>query len=368
MGKIQEIGYSLKDVSIVPSKITYIDHRSDVDPFIQICGRKSYPIFVAPMGAVTDENNYETWIENNLTPVIPRSVSTRLTFEERLKLSEKTFVSFSLSEFSDFVGRTPYNEKDPVRYICVDLANGHMFKLLKKCEIAKLRYGNKIVLMTGNIANPNTYDEYCRVGIDYVRVGIGGGSRCTTSANGGVHYPMATLLDKICKKRNTYKDWERSYTKIVADGGIYNFDDINKCLAIGADAVMIGRVFAECEEACGEVLYAMNEKMLNAGIAYTKEDYDCLCGLLKDNLKPYREYYGMSTKQAQKETGGKGDKTAEGISKPVLVKYPVAKWVDNMQSYLRSSMAYSDSKNIEEFNENAEIIILGGSGDYSYRK
>ena len=368
MSKLQTIGYSLKDVSIIPSELTFIDHRNEIDPFVEICGRKSYPIFVAPMATVTDENNYKVWMDNNLTPVIPRSISTRLSVEERLKLSEETFVSLSLSEFENFYLTSMVKESDPVRYICVDLANGHMWSLLRLCANAKEKWGDKLVLMTGNIANPRTYYEYCRAKIDYVRVGIGGGSRCTTSANGGTHYPMATLIDKINDIKINLKAVNKFCTKVVADGGIYNFDDINKCLALGADAVMIGRVFAECEEACGEVLYAASEELFNDGIGYTKEEIENWNGWMKESLKPYRAYYGMSTKKAQKETGGKGDKTAEGISKPVIVKYPVAKWLDNMQSYLRTPMSYSNSKNLEEFKEKAEMMILGGSGDYSYRK
>ena len=75
----------------------------------------------------------------------------------------------------------------------------------------------------------------------------------------------------------------------------------------------------------------------------------------------------MSTKIAQNILNGKATKTAEGINKPVPVKYP-AKWVDNMQSYLRSAMTYTNSGNLKEFQENTQLIILGGTGDYCYRK
>ena len=84
--------------------------------------------------------------------------------------------------------------------------------------------------------------------------------------------------------------------------------------------------------------------------------------------KPYREYYGMSTKRAQKECGNVCSKTSEGVDIPVPVEYPIAKWTDNMESYLRSAMTYTNSRNIKEFQENAEVIILGGSGDLCYRK
>lgn len=373
MSKLNKIGYSLKDISIVPSKVSYISSRKSVNPYINVCNRETYPIFVAPMGAVTDENNYNIWIENKVTPVIPRTVSERLSISERLALADTTFVSFSLNEARE-ISYYEYTEGFGPKYICIDLANGHLNDLLDVCKRLKDCWGNKIVIMTGNIANPNTYKEYCKVGIDYVRVGIGGGSRCTTSANVGVHLPMATLIDEISYDKKQiitisgqkylYGEKIKVQTKIIADGGIYNFDDINKALALGADAVMLGKVFAECEEACGEIRYAKNEVLFSNGISYSKETND----KLTEKLNPYREYYGMSTKHAQRETGGNGDKTAEGISKPVLVKYPVSKWIDNMQSYLRSAMSYCDANDIEEYKDNAQIIILGGSGDFTYRK
>lgn len=362
MIKLYNTGYSLKDVSIVPTPTSDINSRKQVDPFTKICGKLCYPIFVAPMGTVTDENNYKVWMDNKLCPVIPRTVSERLSMSERLALADTTFVSFSLDEAEE-ISYYENNEDFGPKYICIDIANGNMSKLLRICKRIKECFGDQIVIMTGNIANPDTYIEYNRIGIDYVRVSIGSGSRCTTSANVGIHYPLATLLDEI----NTIKRaCNNVKTKVIADGGIYNFDDINKCLALGADAVMIGRAFAECEEACGKVLYSFNKEFFSKGIGYTKKEASNM-GANRD-LKAYRDYYGMSTKKAQKETGGEGNKTSEGISNPVEVKYPVSKWVDNMQSYLRSAMSYCDSSNLEQFKKKATLIILGGSGDFSYRK
>ena len=84
-------------------------------------------------------------------------------------------------------------------------------------------------------------------------------------------------------------------------------------------------------------------------------------------MQPYREYYGMSTKRAQSITGGSGNKTSEGISRPVPVEYPIAKWADNMKSYLISTMSYAGCYDLDEFRNNTEIII-NYSGDKAYRK
>ena len=141
-----------------------------------------------------------------------------------------------------------------------------------------------------------------------------------------------------------------------------------KALALGADAVMSGYLFALAEEACGEIGYAKNISEYSKGNYLTKEEYNKLNEEEKIGMKKFRDYYGMSTKKAQSIVNGKATKTSEGISKPVTVEYPVSKWVDNMQAYMRSAMSYTNSGNLKEFQENTQIIILGGSGDYCYRK
>lgn len=342
MSKLKITTYELRDVAVMQAPVSFCNHRGDVDNKVEICNHKVYPIFVAPMASVTDEKNYKIWIENGLTPVVPRSVGQRLTFEERMKIAETTFVSVSLQESINEL--TKYNI-DKKLYICIDIAHGTLSLLYESCKKLKSLFGDKIEIMTGNVANlDDAYSFYADAGIDWVRGGIGGGARCTTSANSGIHVGMATLLDRLNESRKSYMHSHNGYapTKIIADGGIANFDDINKAIALGADAVMCGKLIAETEESCGEIFYV--------------------------DGKAFREYYGMSTKRAQAETGGSGNRTSEGISRPVEVKYPVAKWVDNMQSYLRSAMTYTNSRTIKEMQENAQVVILGGSGDAAYRK
>lgn len=389
--KLEKIGYSLKDITIVQSCLSEQNHRSDVNPFITVCDRKVLPIFVAPMASVTDENNYKTWINNKVTPVVPRSVQNRMSLTDRIILAKETFVSFSLNEAKELLQVLKYVDDIFPVYVCIDIAHGTLSELFSVCKNLKEQYGDKIVIMTGNIANPKAYASYCKCGIDYVRVGIGGGSRCTSSANVGVHYPMATLLADIYNERsllNTYNNMcEKNggmpikITKVIADGGINWYDDINKSLALGADAVMIGKLFAECEEACGEKLWAYSKEAYMAGRYLTskerqywvdnEENYGDLylsnAYESPQTLKPFREYYGMSTREAQKITGGDGNKTSEGISRPVEIKHSVVKWLNNVEAYLRSAMTYTNSKTIQDFN-NAECIILGGMTYQTYSK
>lgn len=383
MSKLKITTYELRDVAIMQAPVSFCNHRGDVDNKVTICGRNVYPIFVAPMASVTDEKNYKVWIENGLTPVVPRSVMQTLSFDERMKIAKETFVSISLKEAqnnfiawaSDANNFMPFEEK---LYICIDIAHGTLSELYEICKVIKNAFADGVELMTGNVANlDDVYKFYADAGIDWMRASVGSGSRCTTSANGGPHVGMATLLDKLYESKKAYMHSHNGNapTKIIADGGIDNFDAINKSIALGADAVMIGKLIAETEEACGEIYNAhmecdynnfldvVNKLLEHWGFSYKVPEY-----LYKTHR--VRNYFGMSTKKGQElcSADGKATKTSEGISRPVEVKYPVAKWVDNMQSYLRSAMTYTNSRTIKEMQENAQMVILGGSGDAAYRK
>ena len=379
--KLTKTTYYLKDVAVVQSPISYQLHRADVNPFTTTCGRETLPIFVAPMASVTDENNYKIWIDNKVTPVVPRSVMMRLNINQRLEIAKTTFVSISLQEaVMLYENNTFDNYKDNTLYICIDIAHGTLSSLFDVCRNIKEKYGKNVVIMTGNIANPDAYINYCLNGIDYVRCSIGTGSRCTSSANVSIAMGNATLLDEINDLRLNIR-WQIengkcnhnpiiTETKIIADGGIGWFDDIQKSLALGADYVMIGKLFAECNEACEPVYYAVSEDEYIRGNKFTpsemlKKEIDCPgC---RDLFNRYRDYYGMSTKKSQSITGGDGSKTSEGISKPVEVKHSVSKFLDNAESYLRSCMTYTNSETLGDL-KNAEVVILGGTGDLTYRK
>ena len=369
-GKLRKTGYELSDINIVQAPVSYIEHRGDCDTMIEMCGRKVHPVIVAPMAAVTDKYNYKVWLDNNFICVVPRTVD----FEKRLEICKETFCSFSLDEASKLYCNSEVykklNEYSKL-YVCIDIAQGTMSKLYTICRLLKSVYEEHVEIMTGNVATPEAYDYYADAGIDYMRLSIGTGSRCTTSCNVGIHYPVATLIDEMAVKK---KEWDTYYgkgkpsTKIIVDGGIANFDDIQKCLALGAFAVMNGSSFAKAEEACGEVRYLQDEyEDWDEGLSY--EEYEDIketcCAWLE--REPYREYYGMSTKRAQKECGNVCSKTSEGIAKLVRVEYPIAKLADNMKSYIASAMSYCDAKTIDEFRTKTELII-NLSGDKQFRK
>ena len=349
--------YSLQDVTLIPAAISEISSRSQCNPHADDFGM--LPLFVAPMSSVIDDKNWKTFHNHKINTVIPRNID----IEIRLKLSynQLTFVAFSLDEFETyFCVKISYKAN-----ILIDVANGHMKKLIDLCKKAKELNGDNVIIMAGNVANPETYFEYAKAGIDYIRMSIGSGSQCTT-ANTGIFYPMGSLLIKTNMYKESVKAWfnnpdcpYKSIPKIVADGGFNTFGDIIKALALGADYVMCGKIFAKSVEGCGEIKTQI--KPLN---------YD----ILKDGpfnewirtqdisrikfLECYREYYGMSTKRAQIEFGKEGTKTEEGIQSYIKIEYYLSDWVHRFIDYLCSAMSYTNSFNLSDFIGKVEYQIL----------
>jgi len=242
--------------------------------------------------------------------------------------------------------------KEPIETkILVDIANGHMTKLYDLCKYFIDEIKTNHQLMIGNIANPNTYEKFVELGIDYIRVGIGGGSGCLTSATTGIHYPMASLISECyqIKKNRNY------HTKIVADGGFRKFDDIIKALCLGADYVMLGGVFNQSLESCGQNYIFGRIKICQK----TTEK-------IWNNFPKFRKYLtksfrGMSTKDVQKKWGKINLRTSEGISKQNPISYTLKGWVDNFSDYLKSSMSYTNSRNLEEFKNSFYTLITNNA-------
>ena len=133
---------------------------------------------------------------------------------------------------------------------------------------------------------------------------------------------------------------------------------------------MIGKLFAKTLEACGQMssaVYPNKEELINdlEGFNYKMK----ILGIEK--VKYYectREYYGMSTKTAQKEFGKEGNKTAEGISIRVPVEYTIAGWVDNFKHYLQSVMSYTNSITLDDFIGKVQYKLITPNARLAYYK
>jgi len=317
--------YDWNDISIVPEQLSSISSRSEIDP--TYLGK--LPLFTAPMDKVIDDTNVDDFVNNNINVCLPRHVKY-----EALK-NDDYFYSYGLDEIIEIL-----NKKSQLpKRLLIDVANGHMQKLWDISKKIKETYGDKIELMVGNIANPDTYRKYCEIGVDYIRVGIGGGSACTTSANVSIHYPMASLIEECAYFKSAFE----KPTKIVADGGFKNFSDIIKALALGADYVMLGGLFNKCLESCGETF------MKDSQGQYYQVDYVRAMNSFDTGMDIYKYYRGMSTKEVQKSWNRAELKTGEGITKYNKVDYTLGGWCENFTDYLKSAMSYTDSRTLNDF-------------------
>lgn len=347
--------YGLDEICLIPNTTSAVEHRSDVNV---LTNKNNYPIFTAPMSCIVNENNYKTLRDNKLNVILPRSVewTKRLQF---LKDGVWVAVGFKEAQYIyEHLKPEVFSAKNTIR-LCIDQANGHMESLLKLCMALKEKFGNKLKLMTGNIANPYTYREYAKAGIDYVRCSIGSGNVCTTAVQTGIFYPLGSLIIK-CKEEQEYvrKSMElgakyMSVPKIIADGGFKRIDQCVKALALGADFIMLGEILAKSEEACGEIVSERNKYGFKA-----------------------REYFGMSTEKAQIIVNAAAmepvdsfvPKHSEGQVKTVDVEYPLSEWLGDFEHALKSSMSYAGARNLEEYQGHVKYDFMTTTSYNAYMK
>jgi IMP dehydrogenase len=336
--------FDWNDITIVPDTLSTIASRSEINPL----QNGKLPLFTAPMDMVIDENNISIFEDNNINICLPRNVKY-----DKLR-NDNYFYSYGLDEIIELF----ISGKDFPKKVLIDVANGNMFKLWDISKRIKEKFGNNIELMVGNIANPETYRKYCEIGVDWIRVGIGGGSACTTSANVSIHYPMASLVNEC---HNISKEFDNP-TKILADGGFRSFSDIIKALALGANACMLGGIFNKCLESCSDTY------LLNDTNEYIKLEYNEAIKLYSNGKSLYKYYRGMSTKEVQITWDRKELKTGEGITKYNKVEYTLFGWRENFTDYLKSAMSYSNSSNLEEFIGEAQWVKISQNAFNRFNK
>lgn len=351
--------YSLDEIGILPSsKATDITSRSECSPLGDL---GTYPIFVSPMTSVIDESNYQLFTKADVLPIIPRRIDN---LQFRLNACNHVWCAFSLKEFEMYFCEGEVSDECPL--VLIDLANGHMKKIYDLVKKAKERWST-IIIMVGNIAHPDIYWECCDAGVDYVRVGIGTGSVCTTGVKTGIHASMEWLLRKLstCKTLINASPKPMKAPKIIADGGISTIDRAIKCLALGADYVMMGKMFAQCEEACGQTRTKGlddSPETLRYLMSLTKADRERVIGLYPKE----RLYYGMASERGQKDISDT-KKAEEGIEIWVPVEYTLESLLSQFDSALRSAMSYTGCRTLQEF-KNVEWEYMSPSERNAYYK
>lgn len=223
-----------------------------------------------------------------------------------------------------------------VDLLVVDTAHGHSKNVVNTVKMLKKKY--KIDVIAGNIATAEAAKTLIDVGADGVKVGIGPGSICTTRVVAGVGVPQISAIESVVSEVRKHKG-----ITVIADGGVRYSGDIAKALAVGADTVMIGSLFAGMDESPGE-------KIILQGRAYKEYRGMGSLGAMEDGAGS-RERYGQKNTTTDKLV-------PEGIEGRVPYKGPLNEYIYQLIGGVRSGMGYCGAKTIKDFQEKAVFVVV----------
>ncbi len=247
-------------------------------------------------------------------------------------------VGAALGATGDFLERAQELARMKVDVLVVDTAHAHASRVLEAVRAVRRTLPN-VDLVAGNVA---TFEAACalvKLDVDAVKVGIGPGSICTTRVVTGAGVPQITaILD--CRRATRDAD-----VPLIGDGGIKYSGDISKAIAAGASSVMIGNLFAGCDESPGEFVLFQG--------------------------RSFKTYRGMGSMGAM-ETGG-ADRYAqeneapsklipEGIEGRVPYKGPVEAMITQLVGGLKSGMGYCGAANLDELQKNSRFVRITSAG------
>ena len=342
----KQIKLDFNDILILPADQSSIESRDQIDIYYQ---DGSLPLITAPMDTVISSENESYFTDNKIIPCLPRGE----------KGSDLAITSYSLKQITELYHS---NSLESHKGYLIDIANGHIKDLETITRSIKSKYGDDIWLMVGNVANPKTYAKLSKAGADAVRVGIGNGAGCLTTQQTGVGYPMASLI-RECYIESCGID---TPAKIVADGGMKDYSDIIKALALGADYVMLGSIFNKALESAAPSMY--ESQFSNDMTGLNELALDEAIELYESGRTIYKNFRGMSTKEVQRKWGRDKIKTSEGISETRKVEYTLKGWIDNFEHYLKSAMSYTNSENLSRFIGNVSIIEITNNSYQRFKK
>ncbi len=221
-------------------------------------------------------------------------------------------------------------------FLVLDSAHGHSQNILNNIYKVKNAFP-ECQLIAGNIATGEAALDLIKAGADAIKVGIGPGSICTTRIVAGIGVPQITAICDAAEVADKYN------IPVIADGGLKYSGDIVKALAAGACTVMIGSLFAGCEESPGD------EELFQG--------------------RRFKVYRGMGSIAAM-ECGSKdryfqeGNKklVPEGVEGRVPFKGPLSDTVYQLMGGLRSGMGYCGAHDVEELRANAKFVRITGAG------
>ena len=320
MKPIVKKGYSFDDLLLVPL-VTDMSSRQEVNiarAFELNDGSEmelKVPIFASPMKGITGINLVSRIGAVGGLGILHRFFNSPEEHIENIQQLEKAGNPYGIAVGlgSDLIEMAP-NLKG-LKVICVDVANGYLKPVRDYIrKVYELTKDLPIVVMAGNIADEKGVRSLHEAGASLLRVGIGPGKLCTTRNVTGVGVPQITAIS----------DCDVGLGSVVADGGIRNSGDIVKALAVGADFVMLGSLFARVHESDNEgVIYGMASRKLQ------------------------QEYYSIV-------------RSVEGIEKKIdAPSISLDELLDELAWGIKSACTYVNAKNLDELAQNATFIEVG---------
>ena len=301
------------------------------------------PILSSAMDTVTESKMGIAISKAGGIGVIHRNLSIEDQILEIKKIKKKkSLVGAAVGASEKEYLRAKKILKENIDLIVVDTAHGHTKKvgeIIKK--IIKIK-PKRTSICAGNIATTEAAKFLIKLGVDIIKVGIGPGSICTTRLVAGIGVPQLSAI------MNVKKGIGKSKTTIIADGGIKFSGDIVKALAAGADAVMIGSLFAGTNESPGR--------------------------LIKRNGNIYKNFRGMGSIGAmnkgsadryfQKKQKDTSKYVPEGVEGFIKYKGSVDKVLFQLVGGLKSSMGYLGSPKVTDLRKKPKFYRITKAGFY----
>jgi IMP dehydrogenase len=323
------------DVLLEP-QYSDIETRAQIDLTTTLAlfagGYLTLPIISAPMDTVTGPEMAIAMNNAGGLGILHRYNS----IDDQVLMVKNILDNFPTANFGAAIGITgDYKDRAHALYeggcrvFCLDVAHGHHFLMKQALNFLRVCFDSSIHLMAGNVATLESFNDLSDWGADSIRVGVGGGSICSTRVQTGHGIP--TLQSVIDCSRS-----DRDAT-LIADGGIKNSGDMVKALAAGADIVMCGSLLAGTNETPGLVLRS------------------------DDGKPPRKVYRGMASREAQKSWRGKVG-SVEGVSTTVPIKGSALDVLHDLEWGIRSGLSYSGCSNISEMQSRAKFIVQTSAG------
>lgn len=331
---------SFDDVLIVPQFSTVVS-RADVDPTTNFLGEEVLPIISSNMDSVTGEKMAHAIKNAGAMAALHRFQTIEENVEMYKKSPSNTMVSIGLGD-AELERAAALLHAGAYKFL-IDVAHGSSIGVVKQTKALRHLVKDAYIVV-GNFATRQSIKDFqYNLGttkVDAIKVGIGGGSACTTRVVTGCGLP--TL--------HSIMDCSNVDIPIIADGGIRNSGDFAKALAAGATAVMIGKLLAGADESPTKLVTKNNK------IPEISPDHPWAA-------PQFKQYRGSASQESYKVQGKVSThRTPEGDSFLVPYTGPVINTIQQLEAGLRSSMSYIGATNLNQFREWSELVSITNAG------